>query len=205
MPTSAPDVLAPIEALTAWLSRPETKRRMQAAVLEAIAETEKHIVSDTSLRVPRQRSERQGGFRPWLDARGAGLNQWLKEYRSRLAERMQDEVLTAFSDEFTPLRNKNTIREAVESLVWPQLEPVLRKRAEDLLLTYAVRGITLPWVSRHLGDGLLLGMPEARDNEWHVPLHDRVTQKRIAEVVLDRDGEILSDVGALRAALQSDQ
>ena len=203
--TDAQEVTAPIEVLKAWLSRPETIQRMQAAVSEAITETERHIVNDTPLHVPRQKSERQGGFQPWLDAYGAGLDQWLKEYKIRLAEQIQNEVVNTFSGEFTLVQNKNTIRETVESLVWPQLESLLRQRAVTLLMTYAIRGIVLPWVSRHLGDGLLLGIPEARNEEWHVPLHDRITQKGVAEVVLDRDGEVLSDIGALRTALQLHQ
>lgn len=209
MPTPAPDVqevTAPIEALVAWLSRPDTKRRLQAAASEAVADTEQHIVSDTSLRVPRRHEHRQGGFRPWLNAYTAGgFDQWLASYKRQLSDRLQSEVLSAYPEMFARLQNKDMIRETVETLVWPEVEPLLRRRAEDLLLTYAVRGIALPWVSRNLADTLLLGIPEAQNNGWHVPLHDPITRRRVAEVVLDHDGEVLSDVQELRTALQLHQ
>lgn len=205
MPTLAPDVqevTAPIEALTVWLSRPDTKRQMQTAVSEAVAAVEQHIVNDTSLRVPRQKSERQDGFRPWLDVQSYHFNQWLASYKRRLADRIQSEVLSAFPETFGRLQNKDMVRETVETLIWPEVEPLLRKRAEDLLRAYAVRGIALPWVSRNLADTLLLGRPEAQNNGWRVPLHDPLTRTQVAEIVLDRDGEVLSDVQELRTALQ---
>ncbi len=78
MPTLAPDVLTPIEALTVWLSQPET---------------EQQIVEDTSLRVPRQKSERENGFRPWLGKQSTHLDPWFVAYKHQLAERIQTEVL----------------------------------------------------------------------------------------------------------------
>lgn len=202
MPATLPDVMAPLDALIAWLARPEIKARMQAATSEAFAAVEQRVVSNHSLRVPRKFSERENGFRPWLEAFFAGgFEQWLNSYKHQLARQVQSEVLSAFPDTFTQLQNKELIRETVETLIWPEIEPLLRERAENLLLTYAIRGLALSWVSRNLGDGLLLGVPEEQNNEWHVPLHNRLTQKWVAEVLLNRDGEMLSDVGALRAAL----
>lgn len=202
MPTMVPDVTAPIDALTAWLSRSETKERMQAAVSEAVADTERHVLNDLSLRVPRRKEERAGGFRPWLEAHVARFDLWLDSYKHQLAGRIQSEVLSTFPEVFATVRNRDMIREIIEVSVWPQLEPLLRRRAEDLLLTYAVRGITLSWVSRNLGDNLLLGVPEARNKRWYVPLHDPVTRQQVAEAVLNRDGEVLSDAVALRGALE---
>lgn len=196
-----PDVTAPIQALTAWLAQPTTKKRMQAAVSEAVAEVERYVLSNTSLRVPRQRAERRDGFRPWLDAFAArGFEHWLNSYKHQLAQEIQAEVLLAFPEAFAGLRNRELVRETVQTLLWPELEPLLRKRGEELLLTYAVRGIALTWVSRNLGDTLLVGLPERRNIGWLVPLHLRSTQALVAHVELDSDGEVLSGVGALRAA-----
>ncbi len=209
MPTLAPDVqevTTPIEALTVWRSLPDTKRRLQIALSEAVATTEQHIVSDTSLRVPRRPESRRGGFRPWLDAYAeGGFDQWLTSYKRQLSDQIQSEVTSAFPEIFTHLQNKDLIRETVESSLWPQIEPHLKRRAEDLLVAYAVRGIALAWVSRNISDGLLLGVPEKHDHGWCIPLHQRTTQTKVAEVVLDSDGEILSDAGTLRAEVEAVQ
>lgn len=209
MPTLAPDVkevTAPLEALMAWLSRLDTKRRLQAAVSEALAATEQHIISDTSLRVPRRQEDRQDGFRPWLDAYGTGgFDQWLVSYKHQLSGQLQGEVLSTFPEIFMRLQNKNLVRETVETLIWPEVKPLLKRRAEDLLLTYAVRGIALAWVSRNVSDCLLLGVPEKRDGGWRVPLHQRTTRVRVGEIVLDPDGAVLSDAGALRTEVESVQ
>lgn len=202
MPATLPDVMAPFDALTVWLASRETREQMQAAVSEAVAAVEQRVVSNHSLRVPRKFSERENGFRPWLEAFFAGgFEQWLNSYKHQLARQVQSEVLSAFPATFTQLQNKELIRETVETLIWPEIEPLLRERAENLLLTYAVRGLALSWVVQNLGDGLLLGVPEEQNTKWHVPLHNRFTQERIAEVLLSRDGEMLSNAGALRTAL----
>ncbi len=210
MPTTLalPDVTASIQALTAWLAHPATKERMQAAVLEAVAEVERYILSNTSLRVPRQRAERQDGFRLWLDAFAAhGFEHWLNSYKHQLAQEIQGEALLALPEVFAGLRNRELIRETVETLLWPEMEPLLRDRAEELLLTYAVRGIALTWASRNLGDGLLVGLPvglqEKQKTRWLVPLHLRSTQAFVDYIELDPEGEVLSDVGALRAVTET--
>lgn len=196
-----PDVTAPIQALTVWLAQPMTKERIRAAVSEAVAEVEQYILSNTSLRVPRQRSERRDGFRPWLDAFAAhGFDHWLNSYKHQLAQELQGEMLVEFPEVFAGLRNRELVRETVQTLLWPELEPLLRDRAEELLLTYAVRGIALTWASRNLGDGLLAGLPERGGIGWLVPLHLRSTQALVAQMELDPDGEVLSGVAALRDA-----
>lgn len=197
-----PDVTAPIEALTNWLAQPATKQRMQSAVSDAVAEAEQYVLNNTSLRVPRQRAERQDGFRPWLDAFSAqGFEHWLNSYKRRIAQDIQSEVLSAFPEVFGGLRNRELVRETVETLIWPEMEPLLRSRAEELLLAYAVRGIALAWASRKLGDNLLVGLPERRGTGWQVPLYLHATKAYVASVELDADGEILSDAEALRTVL----
>jgi hypothetical protein len=204
MPTTLalPDVTGPLQALTNWLALPATEQRMQSVVSEAIAEAEQYVLNNTSLRVPRQRTERQDGFRPWLDAFSAhGFEHWLNSYKRQIAQDMQREVLSAFPEVFGGLRNRELVRETVETLIWPEIEPLLRDRAEELLLAYAVRGIALAWASRKLGDNLLVGLPERHGTGWQVPLHLHATKAYVASVELDADGEILSDAGALRAVL----
>ena len=197
-----PDVTAPIEALTAWLAQPTTKQQMQAAVADAVADAEQYVLNNTSLRVPRQPAERQDGFRAWLDVFAAqGFEHWLKSYKRTLALDIQREVLAAFPEVFGGLRNREIVRETVETLIWPEMEPLLRNRAEELLLAYAVRGIALAWTSRKLGDNLLIGLPERRGAGWQVPLHLNTTKAYVASVELDADGEILSDAEALRTAV----
>ena len=197
-----PDVTAPIEALTAWLAQPTTKQQMQAAVADAVADAEQYVLNNTSLRVPRQPAERQDGFRAWLDVFAAqGFEHWLNSYKRTLAQDIQREVLAAFPEVFGGLRNRELVRETVETLIWPEIEPLLRGRAEELLLAYAVRGIVLAWASRRLGDNLLVGLPERRGTGWQVPLHWHATKAYVASVELDADGEVLSDAEALRAVL----
>jgi hypothetical protein len=197
-----PDVTAPIQALTAWLAQPTTKKRVQTAVSEAVAETEQYVLNSTSLRVPRQHAERQNGFRSWLDAFAThGFEHWLNSYRHRIAQDIQREMLLEFPEVFAGLRNRELIRETVETLLWPEIEPLLRNRAEELLLTYAVRGIALAWTSRNLGDNLLVGIPERNNMGWRVPLHFRGTEVRVAQVDLDLNGEVLSEIGAMQAAV----
>ena len=201
-PLALPDVTAPLQALTDWLALPATKNRMQAAVSDAVAEVEQYVLSSTSLRVPRQRAERQDGFRAWLDAFAAhGFEHWLNSYKRRIAQDIQREVLAAFPEVFGGLRNRELVRETVETLIWPEIEPLLRSRAEELLLAYAVRGIVLTWASRRLGDNLLVGLPERRGTGWQVPLHWHATKAYVASVELDAEGEILSNAEALRAVL----
>ena len=197
-----PDVTAPIEALTAWLAQPATKQQMQAAVADAVADAEQYVLNNTSLRVPRQPAERQDGFRAWLDVFAAqGFEHWLNSYKRTLAQDIQREVLAAFPEVFGGLRNRELVRETVETLIWPEIEPLLRSRAEELLLAYAVRGIALAWASRRLGDNLLVGLPERRGTGWQVPLHWQATKAYAVSVELDADGEVLSDAEALRAVL----
>ena len=206
MPTTLtlPDVTAPLQALTNWLAQPATKTRMQTAVSDAVAGAEQYVLNNTSLRVPRQRAERQDGFRPWLDAFAAhGFEHWLNAYKHKIAQDIQSEVLLAFPEVFDGLRNRELVRETVETLIWPEMEPLLRNRAEELLLTYAVRGIALAWASRNLGDNLLVGVPERRSTGWQVPLHLRSTKAHVADIKLDADGEILSEVEALRAVIET--
>lgn len=198
-----PDITAPIEALTVWLAQPMTKKRMQAAVSEAVGGVEQYILGNKSLRVPRQRAERRDGFRPWLDAFAAhGFEHWLNSYKHQLAEEIQREMPLAFPEAFAGLRNGELIRETVQTLLWPEMEPLLRDRAKELLLTYAVRGIALSWASRHSGDNLLVGLPVKKDLGWRVPLHLRQSpQASIAQIELDLDGEVLSGIGELRIAI----
>lgn len=203
MPTTLdlPDVTAPIQALTAWLAQPKTKQRMQDAVSEAVAGVEQYILSNTSLRVPRQRAERRDGFRPWLDAFAShGFDHWLNSYKHQLAQDLQGEMLPAFPEVFAGLRNRQLIRETVETLLWPEIEPLLRSRAEELLLTYAIRGIALTWASRNLSDGLLIGVPKRLDTRWLIPLHFSSPQAFIGYIELDADGEVLSGVEEFRVA-----
>ena len=204
MPTTLalPDVTAPLQALMDWLDQPTTQERIQNAVSNAIAEADLYVLNNTSLRVPRQRAERQDGFRPWLNAFSAhGFEHWLNSYKRQIAQDIQREVLAAFPEIFGGLRNRELVRETVETLIWPEIEPFLRSRAEELLLTYAIRGIALTWASRYLGDNLLAGLPERSNAGWQVPLHLRSTTARVTDVELDADGEILSEIEALRAVL----
>ena len=206
MPTTLalPDVTAPLQALTAWLAQPATKQRMQTAVSDALAEAEQYVLSNTSLRVPRQPAERLDGFRPWLDAFAShGFEHWLNSYKRQIAQDIQREVLTAFPAVFDGLRNRELVRETVETLIWPEMEPLLRSRAEELLLIYAVRGIALAWLSRNLGDNLLTGLPERHGTDWQVPLYIRGTKAHVASIELNADGEILSNVEALRIVLET--
>lgn len=92
-----------------------------------------------------------------------GFDHWLNSYKHQLAQELQREMLLAFPEVFAGLRNGELIRETVQTLLWPEMEPLLRDRAEELLLTYAVRGIALSWASRHLGDNLLVGVPVKRN------------------------------------------
>ena len=197
-----PDVTAPLQVLTDWLALPETKLRMQTAVSDAVAGVEQYVRNDTSLRVPRERTLRQDGFRSWLNAFMArGFEHWLNSYKHQIAQDIQSEVLLALPEVFGGLRNRQLIRRTVETFIWPELEPLLRDRAEELLLIYAVRGIALTWTSRNLGDHLLLGVPERHEGGWQVPLHLRSTQAHVADVDLDANGEILSEAKTLRAAI----
>lgn len=193
-----PDVTAPLQALKIWLADSATKERLQTAVSDAVAAVDNYILSSTLRRVPRQPEERENGFRPWLDAFAAhGFEHWLNDYKRELAQAIQKETLAAFP-EFYGLRNREIIRETVETLLWPEMEPLLRDRAEELLLAYAVRGIALTWVSRHVGDGLLVGLPKRQGSDWLVPLHARDTDALITFVTLDANGKVLSDQAALR-------
>lgn len=197
MTLDIPDVTAPLQALKTWFAEPATKERLQVAVTVAIADVEAYIVGNTSRRVPRQPEERRNGFRPWLDAFAAhGFEHWLNDYKRELARTIQKETLSAFP-EFGDLRNRETIRQTVETLVWPELEPLLRNRAEELLLTYAVRGLALTWASRTLGDNLLVGVPERQKTGWRVPLHLRGNQTYAASLELSQEGEVLSEAEVL--------
>lgn len=197
MTLDIPDVTAPLQALETWLAEPATKERLQTAVAGAIADVEAYILSSTSRRVPRQPEERRDGFRPWLNTFAAhGFEHWLNSYKHQLARRIQTETLSAFP-EFSGLRNREMIRETVETLVWPEIEPLLRDRAEELLLVYAVRGLALTWASRNLGDNLLIGVPERQETGWLVPLHLRGSQAYAASLKLNRDGEVLSEAEKL--------
>ena len=196
-----PDVTTPLQFLINWLARPETKKRMQTAVSEAVAAVDNYILSNTSRRVPRQPEERKDGFRVWLDAFAShGFEHWLNDYKHQLAGSIQQEVLLSFP-EFKSLRNRDTIREMVETTLWAEMEPLLRNRAEELLLTYALRGLALTWVGRNLGDNLLVGMPERQGSDWLVPLHARGTEVLITSILLDKNGEVLSEAEKVRESM----
>lgn len=198
-----PDVTAPLQALGAWLADSATKGRLQIALAEAVVEVEAYIVGSTSRRVPRQPEERRDGFRPWLDAFAAhGFEHWLNDYKRELARTIQKETLSAFP-EFSGLRNREAVRQTVETLLWPEIELLLRSRAEELLLVYAVRGLALTWASRNLGDNLLIGVPERQKTGWRVPLHLRGNQTYAASLKLNKDGEVLSEAEKLLADIKA--
>lgn len=203
MPTLStyPDVTAPIQLVLDWLALPTTKERIQAAVSEGVAEADRYVLSNLG-RIPRQREERRDGFRLWLDAFAAhGFDHLLNSYKRQIAQDIQREMLLAFPEVLSGLQNRELIRETIETLIWPEMEPILRDRAEELLLTYVIRAIALAWASRYLGDNLLAGLPERQRTGWIVPLYLRSTKARVAQVDLDADGEILSEVVTLQSVI----
>ncbi len=166
------------EVLQQWLIEPETQKRLNLCIQQAI----ENLKADTSLRVPRTQEERSRAFAEWLRSchrnLGPGIQEQFRKQFPGIAQRLTD---------------PNTIKNIVEDKVWPDVEAVLR--------SYAVRGLASDWVRNHLGDAVLVGMPDSRDGVWNVPLAVTGVGERLGYVVLDKDGNVLVPLTSSRETL----
>ena len=149
-----------------WLAEEDTKRRLQACIDTTIDKL-KH---DLELVVPRSEQERSNGFIRWLDY-----------WQERLGPGIQEE----FARQFPGIQGRlppDYMSHLVTEQVWPSIK--------EFLLSFAVCGLSRAWVSRKIGDAVLLGDPEHRDNKWIVPLRVEKRAGPIGAVILDENGSI---------------
>ncbi len=168
----------PMEVLQQWLNEPETQEKLHRCIQQAI----ENLKSDTSLRIPRTETERQGAFRAWLTS-----------YRLKLGPEIQEQFRQQFPGISQRLKTPNTIKSIIETYIWPDIEVELR--------SYAVRGLASDWVRSHMGDAVLVGMPDFRDDAWNVPLAVANVGENLGYVCLDSSGSIIESLTSSRATL----
>ena len=164
--------------LQQWLTEPETQRGLNLCIQQAI----ENLKANTSLRVPRTREERSRAFSTWLSS-----------CRRDFGPAIQEQFRVQFPGIAQKLRDPDTIKNIIEDKVWPSIETELR--------SYAVRGLASDWVRRHLGDAVLVGVPDVQDGIWKVPLAVTNSGDRLGCVVLDKDGDVLTPLTTSREAL----
>jgi len=130
-----------MEVLHQWLEEPETQEKLHFCIQQAI----ERVKADTSLRIPRTKEERQGAFSAWLSS-----------YRLKLGPELQEQFRQQFPGVTQRFKDPNTIKSIVENKIWPDVEAVL--------CSYAVRGLASDWVRSHMGDAVLVGKPDFRDD-----------------------------------------
>ncbi|HZT43912.1 MAG TPA: hypothetical protein VFA07_17225 [Chthonomonadaceae bacterium] len=162
-----------------FFAEPENKEKFNKCIQRAILS----VMEDVSIRIPRTESERQNEFEHWLAA-----------YREKLGPAMEE----AFRIEFPSLyKHKQlrpqTIRQTVEEHLWPLIEDELR--------SYAIRGVASAWVSKHMGDATTIGLPQREGSYWRVPLGVNKYGENLGQVVLDADGNVITDLTTTRKQL----
>jgi hypothetical protein len=176
------------QVLDEWLNEPETKRRLKACVDAAID----RLTDEPALRVPRSLEERENRF-----------DRWLSSWKARLGPVIQEQ----FGRQFPEIHRKlppEYMTQVVSTWVWPEIE--------RFLLSYAIWGLSRSWVSRHLGDAVILCEPERTNTGWNVPIQLRQPkgtvpiqlhrpEGNVGVVVLDRDGAIDEEQTTSREAL----
>lgn len=155
-------------ALQEWLDDPETQQKIRLCIDQAID----MIKADMSLQVPRTDEERRGAFAAWLN-----------DYRRKIGPTIQVQFRQQFPGISQRLNNQNLVRDIVDELVWPKVEPTLR--------LYAVRGLASDWVRHNMGDAVLVGQPVFCASHWEVPLAVSVGGRDLGRVVLDPDGGVV--------------
>jgi hypothetical protein len=157
-----------------WLNEQDTRDRLQRCADTAIAK----LRDDLMMRIPRSHESREHGFAAWRE-----------QLRNKLATTMQEAFTTEFSriaDGLTP----NAIRKIVAEQVWPNVEREL--------IDFAVEGLALVWVRRHLGDALILDRPQRKGSGWVVQLDSPTNDRTVGHVILDGDGNVVESESSTR-------
>ena len=184
MPITESPINDAVDILLDWMNEPEVKRDLAAVITSAIARAARTFLNETSFRVPRNKELRRQRFAPRI-----------AKYRERLEDNIADELNTKFP------HISAASAKAAAAIAMQQVMPSLGERARGLyqsLLRKAVRGLALAWVSRQVGDGVLVGEPEWDGIVWHVPCQSRISMSPLGKISLDANGEILSDALATR-------
>ncbi len=137
--------------------------------------------ADTSVRVPRSKSERQNG-----------LSLWLEHCRLKLGVVLQDE----FERHFPSLAQKlsaSAILDIFNDHVWPKVMPEVQR--------YALRGLASAWVTENMGDATTLGQPNLDGELWHIPLGIRGIGDHLGRIVLTLNGDIVPHLTTSRKQL----
>ena len=167
-----------MEVLHQWLEEPETQEKLHFCIQQVI----ERVKADTSLRIPRTKEERQGAFSAWLSS-----------YRLKLGPELQEQFRQQFPGVTQRFKDPNTIKSIVENKIWPDVEAVL--------CSYAVRGLASDWVRSHMGDAVLVGKPDFRDDAWNVPLAVASVGEHLGYVALDKSGNVIEPLTSSRDAL----
>jgi hypothetical protein len=138
--------------------------------------------SETPLRLPRGEAERRNRFAAWLD-----------HYRQRWLPALGGEIRPRQPALLVEGEDEAAVQRFLEEEVWPEVEEFLRR--------FAVRGLAAAWVTGRLGDGLTLGWPEPSGDGWRVRLADSRSGQQLGQVVLDMEGNILTDRTTTRESI----
>ena len=180
-------------AVAEWerlLGQPEVVEAIRDAVTGTIAHVERDLMESSRLRLPRRAEERQNGF-----------EKWLAEYREGLAESLFRELAGRLGGTAESGNDPEPTGADLATRIWPLVEAELQARAERFLVHHAVRGLALNWLSRHIGEGLVVAEADHLGKFWRVSLLDKRDRGYVAALALDEDGNVLTEVPALRAAL----
>lgn len=137
--------------------------------------------ADTSVRVPRSKSERQNG-----------LSLWLEHCRLKLGVVLQDEFERHFPSLAQNL-SASAILDIFNDHVWPKVMPEVQR--------YALRGLAAAWVVQNMGDATTVEQPYRHGELWHVPLGLHGISDSLGEVVLTLNGDIVPHLTTSRKQL----
>ena len=169
-----------------YFGESENQARIRRAVSTGIDVAENAILTDSRWRFPRHPDLRRNAF-----------ENYLAPYRKQLVASMAQEMAREFPN---VLSQENA--QITAQIAMTQAEPELQERYWRVLrqqVRFAIRSIALDFLSRNVGDCLLVDVPEqASAMDWSVGVYYRDVTRRIADIRLDQDGNRISDAAELR-------
>ncbi len=179
--TTVPGAKMSVAELRDALDTPKMQAELQR-IADKTVQLLKRLDSDFSVAAPRSG-----------DADGHAVSDWLARYEEHFV-RILAELFVDASGNGTAEQQTTRMREARETaeMVLPQVLPELRK--------FALGRVALRWGASKYPNFIVMGHPEYVPDakQWRIPLEYARIQKRIGQIVLDDEGNVLTEATTTR-------